>query len=61
LAERDFAEAHRNYDAHLLLPVQVARKAVGEVRPSGTLLVLSRIGGRHAASEELADPAGRGA
>jgi NAD(P)-dependent dehydrogenase (short-subunit alcohol dehydrogenase family) len=53
LAELDFAQAHRNYDAHLLLPVQVARKAVGNVRPGGTLLFMSGTGGRRAASGAL--------
>ena len=53
LAELDFAEAHRNYDAHLLLPVQVARTAAGKVRPGGTLLFMSGTGGRRAASGAL--------
>jgi NAD(P)-dependent dehydrogenase (short-subunit alcohol dehydrogenase family) len=53
LAELDFAQAHRNYDAHLLLPVQVARKAVGKVRPGGTLLFMSGTGGRRATSGAL--------
>jgi NAD(P)-dependent dehydrogenase (short-subunit alcohol dehydrogenase family) len=53
LAELDFAEAHRNYDAHLLLAVQVARTAAGKVRPGGTLLFMSGTGGRRAASGAL--------
>jgi NAD(P)-dependent dehydrogenase (short-subunit alcohol dehydrogenase family) len=53
LAELDFVEAHRSYDAHLLLAVQVARKAVGKVRAGGTLLFMSGTGGRRAASGAL--------
>jgi len=53
LAELDFAEAHRNYDAHLLLAVQVARTAAAKVRPGGTLLFMSGTGGRRAASGAL--------
>jgi NAD(P)-dependent dehydrogenase (short-subunit alcohol dehydrogenase family) len=44
LAELDFAEADRNYDAHILVPVQVARTAAGKVRPGGTLLFMSGTG-----------------
>ena len=46
LAEFDFERARRNIDAHLLLPLQVARNAVGKVRPGGTLLFMSGTGGR---------------
>jgi len=46
LAELDFDKARRGVDAHLLLPLQVARKAVGNVRPGGTLLFMSGTGGR---------------
>jgi NAD(P)-dependent dehydrogenase (short-subunit alcohol dehydrogenase family) len=53
LAELDFEEAHRSYQAHLLLPVQVARKAVGRVRPGGTLLFMSGTGGRRPAAGAL--------
>ena len=53
LADLDFAEAHRNYDAHVLLAVQVARASVGKVRPGGTLLFMSGTGGRRAASGAL--------
>ncbi len=49
----DFEKAHRNYDAHILLPVQIARSAVGRVRPTGTLLFMSGTGGRRAASGAL--------
>jgi NAD(P)-dependent dehydrogenase (short-subunit alcohol dehydrogenase family) len=53
LAELDFVEAHRSYDAHLLLAVQVARKAVGRVRAGGSLVFMSGTGGRRAASGAL--------
>jgi NAD(P)-dependent dehydrogenase (short-subunit alcohol dehydrogenase family) len=53
LAELDFAQAHRDYDSHLLVPVQVARKAVGKVRAGGTLLFMSGTGGRRATSGAL--------
>jgi len=38
LAKFDLDEARRELDAHLLLPLQVAREAAGKVRPGGTLL-----------------------
>jgi NAD(P)-dependent dehydrogenase (short-subunit alcohol dehydrogenase family) len=49
LAEFDVEEARRDIDAHLFLPVQVARNAVGKVRPGGTLLFMGGTGGRHTA------------
>jgi len=42
--------ARRDVDAHLLLPLQVARHAVRKVRPGGTLLFMSGTGGRSAAA-----------
>lgn len=53
LAELDFAQQRRSYDTHLLLPVQIARKAAGKVRPGGTLLFMSGTGGRRASSGAL--------
>jgi NAD(P)-dependent dehydrogenase (short-subunit alcohol dehydrogenase family) len=53
LAELDFAQAQHDYDSHLLVPVQVARKAVGKVRAGGTLLFMSGTGGRRATSGAL--------
>jgi hypothetical protein len=35
-AEFDIEELRRDVDAHLLLPLQVARNAVGKVRAGGT-------------------------
>jgi NAD(P)-dependent dehydrogenase (short-subunit alcohol dehydrogenase family) len=50
LAEFDLDAARRDIDAHLLLPLQVARDAAGKVRPGGTLLFLGGVGGRRAAA-----------
>jgi NAD(P)-dependent dehydrogenase (short-subunit alcohol dehydrogenase family) len=49
LAEFDLANARRDVDAHLLLPIQVARNAMGKVRPGGTLLFMGGTGGRRTA------------
>ena len=49
LAELDFDKARRDVEAHLLLPLQVARNAIGKVRPGGTLLFMGGIGARRAA------------
>ncbi len=49
LAEFDFDAARRDVDAHLLLPMQVARDATRKVRPGGTLLFMSGTGGRSTA------------
>jgi NAD(P)-dependent dehydrogenase (short-subunit alcohol dehydrogenase family) len=46
LAEIDFAQARRNLDKHLLLPIHVAREAAGKMRPGGTLLFVSGTGAR---------------
>jgi NAD(P)-dependent dehydrogenase (short-subunit alcohol dehydrogenase family) len=49
LAEFDFAEAAHELDAHLWLPMHVARNAVGRVRPGGTLLFIGGTGARRPA------------
>jgi|SRR5215470_12291234 len=49
LAEFDFDKARRDLEAHVLLPLQVARNAMGKVRPGGTLLFMGGTGGRRAA------------
>ncbi len=49
LAEFDVQAARRDLDAHLLLPLLVARHAAGKVRPGGTLLFMSGTGGRRTA------------
>jgi NAD(P)-dependent dehydrogenase (short-subunit alcohol dehydrogenase family) len=50
LADFDFDEGRRDVDAHLWLPMHVARNAVGRVRPGGTLLFIGGTGGRRAGS-----------
>jgi NAD(P)-dependent dehydrogenase (short-subunit alcohol dehydrogenase family) len=44
LANLDFDAARRDIDAHLLLPMHVARNAAGKVRPGGTLLFIGGTG-----------------
>jgi NAD(P)-dependent dehydrogenase (short-subunit alcohol dehydrogenase family) len=46
LAELDIGKARRDVEAHLLLPLQVARYAGKKVRPGGTLLFMGGTGGR---------------
>jgi NAD(P)-dependent dehydrogenase (short-subunit alcohol dehydrogenase family) len=46
LRELDLERARRDIEAHLLLPIQVARKATGKLRPGGTLLFMGGVGGR---------------
>jgi NAD(P)-dependent dehydrogenase (short-subunit alcohol dehydrogenase family) len=49
LSEFDFEKARRDLEAHLLLPIRVARHAAGKVRPGGTLLFMGGTGGRRSA------------
>jgi NAD(P)-dependent dehydrogenase (short-subunit alcohol dehydrogenase family) len=49
LAEMDFSRARRFLDQHLIVPLQVARNAVGKVRPGGTLLFMGGTGARRPA------------
>jgi NAD(P)-dependent dehydrogenase (short-subunit alcohol dehydrogenase family) len=53
LAEIDLEEARREVDAHLFLPLQIARYAVGKVRPGGTLLFIGGTGGRRPSAGAL--------
>lgn len=46
LADLDLAEAKRNFNEHVWLPINVARAAVGKVRAGGTLLFMNGTGGR---------------
>ncbi|HXT94008.1 MAG TPA: SDR family oxidoreductase [Trebonia sp.] len=46
LAELDRELAHRDFDAHLWLHVAIAQRAVGRVRPGGTLVFIGGTGGR---------------
>ena len=50
LAEFDLDAARRDVDAHLLLPLQVAKDAASKVRPGGTLLFMGGVGGRRPAA-----------
>jgi NAD(P)-dependent dehydrogenase (short-subunit alcohol dehydrogenase family) len=49
LPEFDLEAARRDVEAHLLLPVLVARNAAPKVRPGGTLLFMGGTGGRRTA------------
>jgi NAD(P)-dependent dehydrogenase (short-subunit alcohol dehydrogenase family) len=49
LAEFEVEKARRDFDAHFLLPLQVARNAAGKVRPGGTVLFMGGTGGRRTA------------
>jgi NAD(P)-dependent dehydrogenase (short-subunit alcohol dehydrogenase family) len=46
LADFDFDRAQRDIDAHVFLPLRIARNARNKVRPGGTLLFMSGTGGR---------------
>jgi NAD(P)-dependent dehydrogenase (short-subunit alcohol dehydrogenase family) len=46
LADLDLAEVRRDIESHLLVPVAIARHAVGRVRDGGTLLFIGGTGGR---------------
>jgi len=46
LADIDLMQARRAFDENLWLPIDVARHAVGKVRPGGTLLFMSGTGAR---------------
>jgi NADP-dependent 3-hydroxy acid dehydrogenase YdfG len=46
LADFDFDRARKDVEAHLFLPMQVARLAAKKVRPPGTLLFMGGTGGR---------------
>ena len=49
LAQFDADKARRDVEAHLLLPIEIARSAAGKVRPGGTLLFMGGTGGRRSA------------
>ena len=46
LAEFDFDRARRDIEAHILLPMQIARQVANKMRPGGTLLFIGGVGGR---------------
>jgi NAD(P)-dependent dehydrogenase (short-subunit alcohol dehydrogenase family) len=49
LADFDIEKARHDVEAHLFLPLQVARDAAKKVRPDGTLLFMGGTGGRRTA------------
>jgi NAD(P)-dependent dehydrogenase (short-subunit alcohol dehydrogenase family) len=49
LADFDFDKARRDLDAHVLLPIAVARSAGAVMRPRGTLIFMGGTGGRRSA------------
>jgi NAD(P)-dependent dehydrogenase (short-subunit alcohol dehydrogenase family) len=49
LAELDVEQARREAEAHLFLPLAIARNAAGRIRAGGTLLFMGGTGGRAAA------------
>jgi len=49
LADFDIEKARHDVEAHLFLPLQVARYAAKKVRPGGTLLFMGGTGGRSTA------------
>ena len=50
LAGSGLDAARRDLDAHLLLPLQIARHTAGKIRPAGTLLFIGSTGGLRAAA-----------
>jgi NAD(P)-dependent dehydrogenase (short-subunit alcohol dehydrogenase family) len=53
LAELDIEKARRDVEAHLFLPMQVARYTAKKIRPGGTLLFMGGTGGRRPATGAL--------
>jgi NAD(P)-dependent dehydrogenase (short-subunit alcohol dehydrogenase family) len=53
LADFDVEKARRDVDAHLFLPMEVARFAATKVRPGGTLLFMTGTGGRRPSAGAL--------
>jgi NAD(P)-dependent dehydrogenase (short-subunit alcohol dehydrogenase family) len=41
LADLDFAQVHRAFEEHIVLPMRVARDIAGAVRPGGTVLYMT--------------------
>jgi NAD(P)-dependent dehydrogenase (short-subunit alcohol dehydrogenase family) len=46
LADLDRERAHQDFDEHVWLPVAVTQRAIGRVRPGGTLLFMGGTGAR---------------
>lgn len=55
LAEFDIEKARREVEAHLFLPLQVARFAAKKVRPGGTLLFMAGTGSRRPTPGQVLD------
>jgi NAD(P)-dependent dehydrogenase (short-subunit alcohol dehydrogenase family) len=53
LAELDIEKARRDVEAHLFLPMQVARYSAKKIRAGGTLLFIGGTGGRRPAAGAL--------
>ncbi len=49
LAEFDFEQGARDLGTHVLLPLRIAKEAIGRVRPGGSLLFMGGTGGRRTA------------
>jgi NAD(P)-dependent dehydrogenase (short-subunit alcohol dehydrogenase family) len=49
LPELDLDKVREDVESHLLLPIQIAKHAIGKVRPGGTLLFMGGTGGRRTA------------
>jgi NAD(P)-dependent dehydrogenase (short-subunit alcohol dehydrogenase family) len=49
LTEIDLEQARRDMEQHMFLPIQVARHAIGRVRPGGSLVLMGGTGGRRTA------------
>ena len=49
LPEFEVEAARRDVESHVLLPIEIARHAIGKVRPGGTLLFMGGTGGRRTA------------
>ena len=54
LADLDQERAHRDFDDHIWLAIEVARRSVGRVRPGGTLLFVAGTAGRRGPGLSLA-------
>jgi NAD(P)-dependent dehydrogenase (short-subunit alcohol dehydrogenase family) len=49
LPELELDKVRADVESHLLLPIQIAKLAIGKVRPGGTLLFMGGTGGRRTA------------
>jgi NAD(P)-dependent dehydrogenase (short-subunit alcohol dehydrogenase family) len=49
LPDLDLDRARHDFEAHVLVPIEVARLAIGRVRPGGSLVLIGGTGGRRVA------------